>query len=95
LEILLFNLRIVKVVKVVNDADRVPIGQQGLNQVRTYKPGATGDQCLHIAKGPNLGGKGDKCKAKPERSTFNVRRLAFAELPVNAKRRTVNVFFPC
>ena len=62
LEILPFNAGIVKVVKIVDYANRVPVGQQRFGQVRTYKSGTSGDQYLHIAEGSKLGGKRGKCK---------------------------------
>ena len=57
LQILPFNQRIVKIVKIVDDGDRVPIGQQGFHQMRTDESGASGDQYLHIDIGSKLGGK--------------------------------------
>ena len=57
LEIPPFNQRIVKVIKIVDYADRMPFGQQGLYQVRTNESGTSGNQYLHITEGSKLGGK--------------------------------------
>jgi hypothetical protein len=44
------DLRIVKIIEIVQDYDVVPYGEQLLDQVRPDKPGAACDQDSHKAR---------------------------------------------
>jgi hypothetical protein len=62
LQIFSFDPGIVEVVEIINDRDRVPIGQEGLDQVRTDKSATSRDQYFHIATRSKLGGNGKERK---------------------------------
>ncbi len=42
-----FDLRIIKVIKIINAPDSVPHGEESLTKIRTDKSGGAGDQYIH------------------------------------------------
>jgi hypothetical protein len=70
-EIPLFDKWVVKVVEIVNDRDAIVMLQQGLNEMRAYKSGASCNQNIHLAKATNLGRNEAECKEEGDRILLN------------------------